>query len=578
MRTILFASLTLLATVALGAAQDSAAAGDAGRITPVQGRDGMVVAQERAAAEVGAAILREGGNAVDAAVAVACALAVTYPQAGNLGGGGFMVVHMAEAGQSFALDFREMAPGAATRDMFLDEDGNPDAALSRRSILSAGTPGSVAGLAFARDQWGTLPLARLVEPALRMAEDGITVSAPLSSSLESARGGLHRSPAAMEAFFGQDGRDGQAPAPGSTLRQPDLAWSLRAIAESGHDAFYRGAVGAKIVAFMQEAGGLITDADLEAYQPVLRDPVAGGYRGTEVVSMPPPSAGGTLLVQMLGILGRHDVAALGHGSPSQIHLFAEVMKRAYADRAQYFGDPDFVDVPVARLLSDAHLEALGASISPDAATPAESLGDASLRPAGESTETTHFSVIDSHGNAVACTTTLNFSYGSRIMVPGTGILLNNEMDDFAAKPGSPNAFGALGGEANAVAPRKRMLSSMTPTIVLKDGKPWMVTGAPGGTRITTAVLQAITNTLDFGMDAAGAIEAPRIHHQWYPDTLFLEEGISPESMAALRALGHEIGSRSAIGRVQTAAWDGTGTFSGYSDPRSPGGAAVPVSP
>jgi len=532
------------------------------RFHPVIGTRGMVASQEAEASKIGLEVLRNGGNAVDAAVAIGYALAVTLPKAGNLGGGGFMVVHLAGEKRTVALDFREMAPAAAKRDMFLDKNGQVDNNKARFSYHSAGVPGTVAGFSYALEKYGTQPLGKLIAPAIVLARDGVLVSHSLAADLK----GLSKRKSACEAtraiFFKPDG---STFGPGERLRNPDLAWSLEQIARSGAAAFYKGEIASRIEADMKANGGLITRADLASYQVREMEPVWGKYRGYDVASMPPPSSGGVHVIQMLNILEGYPIGKLGHNSASSIHLLAEAMKLAYADRSKYLGDPDFFKVPLAGLTSKPYAESLRQTISRERASTSDKIGPANPLPY-ESPQTTHFSVMDANGNAVAVTYTLNFSFGSGLVAAGTGILLNNEMDDFSAKPGTPNAFGLLGGEANAIQARKRPLSSMTPTLVFKDGKVWLVTGSPGGSTIITAVLQMIMNVVDHDLNVAEATAAPRIHHQWYPDMLRLERGISKDTILLLEIMGHKVETRNAMGSTQSImAIDGL--LLGASDPR-----------
>jgi gamma-glutamyltranspeptidase/glutathione hydrolase len=498
------------------------------RVHPIWAPNGMVASQEALATGIGVDILKRGGNAVDAAVAVGFALAVTLPQAGNLGGGGFMIVHTA-AGETVAIDYREKAPGAASRDMFLNASGEADSDLSRWSGLAVGVPGTVAGLTLALERYGTMRLAEVIDPAIRLAEDGVVVTPDLADSLRANQEELSKWPSSAKIFFKPDGG---LFAPGDRLVQTDLARSLTAIAAGGADAFYKGEIGRLIAAQMQRDGGLITAADLAGYDAVVRQPVRGTYRGHEVVSMPPPSSGGVHIIQILNILEAFPIGYLGHNSAETIHLMAEAMKLAYADRSEYLGDSDFADVPVTGLTAKPYAEALRGKISAGRATPSATIKPNDPIPY-ESDQTTHFSVVDKDGNAVANTYTINFSYGTGLVAEGTGILLNNEMDDFSAKPGVPNAYGLIGGDANAVEAGKRPLSSMSPTIVLKDGRTVLVTGSPGGSRIITTVLQIIMNVVDHGMNIAEASGAPRIHHQWLPDELRVEDGISPDTLRLL---------------------------------------------
>lgn len=553
----------ILAALAVVAASTlSAAHGE-----PVRGRHGMVSSQEAIATRVGLDILEAGGNAVDAAVAVGFALAVTLPRAGNIGGGGFMLVHHAKSGETVAIDYREMAPAAAHPDMFLDAKGEVDKQRARYSHKSAGVPGTVAGLTLALRKYGTMKLAQVMAPAIGLARDGFAVDEGFRGSFTEQRvGGLRRWPESRRVFFKPDG---SLYAIGETFRQPDLARSLTAIAKRGAAAFYEGEIGARIAAEMKAFGGLITRADLQAYRAIIRKPVRGTYRGHEIVSMPPPSSGGVHLIQMLNILEGYDLGAWGAGSAVTIYHMAEAMKLAYADRSKYLGDPDFWRVPAKGLTSKAYAAALRARIDPDRARPADEIG-----PGGpvayESRETTHYSVADRHGNAVSNTYTLNFAFGSRIVARGTGIVLNNEMDDFSAKPGVPNAFGLIGGEANAVEAGKRPLSSMTPTLVFKDDQPVLITGSPGGSRIITTVLQVISNVIDHAMDIARATAAPRMHHQWRPDRLHLEPGIDEDVIAELKRKGFHVRESRKIGSTQSIRRLPDGTLAGASDPRRVG--------
>lgn len=534
-------------------------------VHPVFATHGMVTTQEALATQVGLDILKQGGNAVDAGVAVGFALAVTLPRAGNLGGGGFMLIHSAKRKETTALDFRETAPAAAGRDMYLDAQGNVDERRARYSYLSAGVPGTVAGLVLALEHYGTLPLKAVMAPAIRLAEEGFAIGEGLADSLKAARERMSPWPASMKIFFKPGG---VAYEPGETLIQHDLAVSLRAIAEQGAKAFYEGDIARKIAADMSANGGLITAADLRNYQPVIREPVRGNYRGYEIVSMPPPSSGGVHLIQLLNILENYPLKELGHNSAATLHRMAEAMKLAYADRSEYLGDPGFAQVPVKGLTSKQYAVELVKRIDVDHARPAAEIKPGKPLPY-ESDQTTHYSVMDKDGNVVAATYTLNLDYGSGITAAGTGILLNNEMDDFSAKPGVPNAFGLIGGEANAVGPGKRPLSSMTPTLVFKDGQPFLVTGSPGGSRIITTVLQLVMNVIDHGMNIAEATIAPRIHHQWLPDELRVEEGLSPDTLRLLEALGHKVAVKDTMGSTQSIVRMPWGLY-GYSDSRRRG--------
>jgi gamma-glutamyltranspeptidase/glutathione hydrolase len=503
----------------------------------VPAEHGMVVAQEKIGAHVGADILRRGGNAVDAAVATGFALAVTYPRAGNIGGGGFMVIHSAERNEDVAIDYRETAPAAATRDMFLGADGKPDIAKSRDSALGIGVPGTVAGLALALKKYGSgkFTLANLLGPAIELARDGFVIADDVADTLPGIARRLSRWPASARIF---------ARADGSSLReddrlvQADLAATLSAIAAQGPRGFYEGPVAERLAAGVREAGGIMTADDLKSYQAMIRAPVRGSYRGYDIVSMPPPSSGGVVLLETLNILEGFPMPDMKRGSAPALHLMIEAMKRAYADRARYLGDPDFISAPVAILMSKEYAARQRAGIEPDRATPWTDALPAT--PPREGSNTTHFSVVDSRGNAVSNTYTLNFPYGVGLVAEGTGVLLNNELDDFTAAPGASNAFGLVGFEANLPGPGKRPLSSMSPTIVLKDGKPVLVTGSPGGSRIISTVLQVIVNVIDYRMDVAAAVAAPRLHHQWLPDVVRVERGFDDETLAALREKGHQV--------------------------------------
>lgn len=532
---------------------------------PEIGKRGMVVSQEGRASKVGLEILARGGNAFDAAAAVGFTLAVTLPRAGNLGGGGFMVAHLGESGELVTIDFREMAPRAAHRDMFLDAEGEVDELLAQQSHRSAGVPGSVAGLLDIHARWGSLPRADILAPAIRLAKDGLIVTHDMARILSVQRPRFTRTPASAAIFLRADGEPHAA---GDRLVQRDLAWSLERIAEHGKAAFYGGAIGRRLVADMETHGGLITQEDLEAYRTVERAALVGRYRGHEVVSMPPPSSGGIHLIQMLGALEHFPLGDYGAGSADSIHVMAEVMKQAYADRAEHLGDPAFHEVPVAWLTSADRAREIASRVERDRARPAREISAGRPAPR-ESPDTTHYSIVDRFGNAVAITTTLNFSFGSGIVAEGTGILLNNEMDDFSAKPGVPNAYGLIGGVANAIAPSKRPLSSMTPTLVLREGKPFLITGSPGGSRIITTVLQQVVNVIDHGMNVAEAAHWPRMHHQWLPDELRIESGFSPDTLALLAAKGHRIVVKSAMGSTQSILILEDGTLHGAADPRRP---------
>ena len=532
---------------------------------PVYAKHGIVATEQALASQVGLDILKQGGNAVDAAVAVGFALAVVLPNAGNLGGGGFMVLHDGETGQNVALDFREIAAARAHRDMYLDAQGKVIDGKSLFTHDAVGVPGTVAGMVHALDKWGSMPLAKAIAPAIKLADQGFVVSEVLASTLAEEKDTLGKWPASRAIFFKQ----GEPLKAGDKLVQKDLANSLRQISKSGAAAFYQGDIGKKISKEMAKHGGSITLQDLKDYKVVERQPILGNYRGYQVVTMPPPSSGGIHLVQILNMLEHYPIKDYGVNSANTIHVMAESMKLAYADRAEYLGDPDFVKIPVTGLISKGYADSLVKGIQMNQARPAAQIKPGQPQPY-ESDQTTHFSVMDKTGDAVAVTYTLNLNFGTGIVAEGTGILLNNEMDDFSVKPGVPNAFGLVGGSANAIAPKKRPLSSMTPTIVLKNDKPWLVTGSPGGARIITTVLQSIVNTIDHGMNPAEAIVTPRVHHQWLPDELRVEDGISPDTIALLQQKGHKVALKAPMGRVQIIQADESG-FYGYSDPRNPDG-------
>jgi gamma-glutamyltranspeptidase/glutathione hydrolase len=536
----------------------------------VPAKHGLVVAQEKIAARIGADILKRGGNAIDAAVATGFALAVTYPRAGNIGGGGFMVIHLAARNEDVAIDYRETAPAAATPGMFLGADGKPDPAKSRDSALGVGVPGTVAGLSLALEKYGSgkFSLAELLQPAIRLAREGFVVTDDLADTLPQWYRRLARWPSSIKVF----GRpDGSSLREGDRLTQPELAATLEAIAAQGPDGFYRGAVAAKLAKAVSDAGGIMTPEDLKSYQAVIRTPVRGLYRGYDIVSMPLPSSGGTVLLETLNILEAYPLGEMKQGSAASLHLLIEAMKRGYADRARYLGDPAFVNAPLATLLAKDYAAKQRASIDPNRATPsAEILTAPSPH---EGSNTTHFSVVDRDGNAVANTYTLNFSYGVGLVAEGTGVLLNNELDDFTAAPGASNAFGLVGYEANLPGPGKRPLSSMSPTIVEKDGKVVLVTGSPGGSRIISTVLQVIVNVLDYKMDIAAAVAAPRLHHQWLPDQVSVEPGFSPDVLAALAAKGHHIVESAGYSSANSILVTPTGLL-GAPDPRTRGAEAA----
>lgn len=530
---------------------------------PVTGRNGMVVTSHDLATDAALTVLKSGGNAVDAAVTAGFVLAVVQPRSGNIGGGGFMLVAPGDGGPVEAIHYREKAPAAATATMFQDENGNVVTNRSRFTHLASGVPGTVAGLALALERFGTLSLIDALAPAIELAREGFVVPPRFTEGLEQAQERLHRWPASLATFYRADGSAWQ---PGERFRQPDLAATLQRIADHGTAGFYQGETARLIVEEMQRHGGLITAADLANYQPAVRKPVRGSYRGYEVLSMSPPSSGGTHIIQILNILEDYPLTELGHNSAATVHYMAEAMKLAYADRSKFLGDTDFVDVPLNGLLSKSYAGELRKGIDADRALPASEIQPGA--PGGyESPETTHYSIVDRWGNAVSNTYTINFSYGSGITVAGAGFLLNNEMDDFSAKPGEPNAFGLIGGEANKVEPGKRMLSSMSPTIVRKGDRNFLVTGSPGGSRIITTTLQVILNVIDHNMNIQSAVSAPRMHHQWLPDAIFIEQGFSPDTIRLLEDRGHSVRTTNAMGAIQSILIGEDGTLSGGADPR-----------
>ena len=559
--------LCLLAPV-LAARGEMRRDAEIGHAQAVNAANGMVVAQEAIAARVGADILRKGGNAVDAAVAVGFTMAVTYPRAGNIGGGGFMIIHRAN-GDDIAIDYRETAPAAINKTSFLDARGNADPEKSRESALAIGVPGTVAGLALAEEKYGSgrFKLADLIQPAIALARDGFPIADDTADSLPQDRRRLARWPSSAQIFL-----KGEGPTlgPGDPLVQTDLAATLQTIAQKGARAFYEGPVADKLAAAVRAAGGVMTADDLKNYRAIERAPVRGSYRGYDIVSMPPPSSGGIALIEMLNILEGYDLAKTDEAQA--LFLMIETMKRAYADRAWFLGDPDVVQVPVARLISKTYAADWRKTIDAAHATPARDIHPGAGN-ASEGRNTTHFSVIDRFGNAVSNTYTLNFNYGVGLVAAETGVLLNNELDDFAAKAEAPNAYGLIGYEANAPGPGKRPLSSMTPTVVLKDGKPWLITGSPGGSLIINTVLQVVVDVIDRGMDIASAVSAPRVHDQWMPDRVFVEPALPQELIATLQARGDDV----VVRRLPTSANSILVTqagFVGAADPRTRGALAV----
>ncbi len=534
-------------------------------------KKGVVASRSSLASAVGAKIMEQGGNAIDAAVASGFALAVTYPSAGNLGGGGFMVIRLAD-GQIITNDHREKAPLSATKDMYLDDNKEIIKGLSTRSHLASGVPGTVAGLIDVLEKFGTMPLAKVIQPAIDLAKDGFILPEDIARQLESRTKDFSPYRASMEVFT----KAGEPHKSGELFLQTDLSRTLMRIRQLGKKGFYEGETAELIVQEMKRGGGLISKEDLLAYESVWREPIWGSYRGFEIASMPPPSSGGVLLVQMLNMLENFDIAGLGFGAPGTAHAMIEAQRRAYADRSEYLGDSDFYPVPIEKLIDKDYAKERFNDFEVGKAGFSEATGPGLL--AKESLETAHLSIIDDLGNAVAYTTTLNLSYGSKIVVDGAGFLLNNEMDDFSAKENEPNWFGLVGRKANAIEPEKRMLSSMTPTIVLKDGEPFLVTGSPGGSTIITTTLQVILNVIDHGMNLSDAVASPRFHHQWRPDRVIHEEtAFTTQTKNELLQMGHRnvnihpgyygggIGDANSVMKLP----DG---YVGVSDPRNAGGA------
>lgn len=529
---------------------------------------GLVTSRSAPASEVGVEIMRQGGNAVDAAVATAFALAVTYPSAGNIGGGGFAVVRRPD-GKVITLDHREKAPGAATKDMYLDENGEPIPGLSTESHKAAGVPGSVDGLLLLLERYGTMSRKQVIGPAIKLAKDGFPLDLDLARQFERRLPAMSKYPASMKVFS----KNGEPYQVGDIWKQPDLAATLQRIVDKGRDGFYKGKTAELIVAEMKRGGGVISMQDLEDYHSVWREPIKGTYRGYEIYGMPPPSSGGVLVQQILNMLEPYDLGSLGWGNSETIHLMVEAERRAYADRAEYLGDPDFYDVPVAQLTDKNYAKKRFSTFNPNKATLSKDVGAGTF--GLESMETTHFSVYKD-GMMVAFTTTLNSSYGNKIVVPGAGFLLNNEMDDFSIKENTPNQFDVIGRAANAIEPGKRMLSSMSPTVVTKNGEPFLITGSPGGSTIITTTLQVIINTIDHQMPVDDAVALPRFHHQWLPNRIYYDNyAFSPDTLEALKAKGHKSLVKSRFGRGigdANSILIKDGVISGMSDTRGAGAA------
>ena len=540
-------------------------------VHPIKAAHGMLSITNKYAADAGLAVLKEGGNAIDAAVTVAFILSVTAPQAGNLGGGGFMLVRLAKENKVIAIDYREKAPLLAHRDLFLDANGNLDTEKTRYSFLSCGVPGTVAGMAYALEKYGTIPLKRALEPAIKLARNGFLVDEQLYTDLVSAKNQMSKFTESYKTFYKPDGTPYKI---GERIIQKDLAWSLTQLYLEGPSAFYEGAVAEKIVESMRQYGGIITKKDLKLYSVIPREPVEGTYRGYTIYSMPPPSSGGIHVIQLLNLIEGYPISTWGQNSANTIHVLAESMKHAFADRSKHLGDSDFVKVPLVALTSKSYAEQLRKSIDLTKATPSKKISPYDSKNQYESLQTNHFSIIDKEGNAVANTYTLNFSFGSKLVVPGAGFLLNNQMDDFASKSGEPNAYGLTGDSANAIAPGKRMLSSMSPTIIMKDNKPFLITGSPGGSNIISTVFQIITNVIDFNLNIAEATYAPRIHHQWYPEELRIEKGINADTKHLLEQRGHKVVYTNTMGAAQSILIDANGVLYGVADPRIPDGIVV----
>jgi gamma-glutamyltranspeptidase / glutathione hydrolase len=540
-------------------------------INPVRARSGMVATSNEVASRVGVEILRHGGNAIDAAVAVGLALAVTFPDAGNLGGGGFMLVHLAD-GRNTAIDYREVAPANARPDMYLDDRGNPIPDSSTVGYRAAGVPGTVAGFALALQKYGTMRWEDVVEPARKLAMDGFSITPWLAENLRNNSKLLERFPVSRRIFL----KEGKYYEEGEVFKQPELARTLERLKKEGPREFYEGRTAHLIAEDMKANGGAITLQDLKDYKPVERTPLQGTYRGYDILTMPPPSSGGVALLEILNVLEQYDLSAMGDQSSTKYHVLIETMRRAFADRAEFMGDPDFVKVPVQGLTSKRYAAEIKQAIDISKATPSSKVGHGNP-PANESRETTHFTVVDAKGNAVSNTFTLNGWFGSGATISEAGFLLNNEMDDFAVKPGATNAYGLVQGQNNAIAAGKRPLSSMTPTIVLKDGKMYLAIGSPGGPTIINQIVEVIVNIIDHGMNLQQAINAPRLHHQWLPDVIVYEPyAIAQDVLASLKAKGHAFADQGFyLGDVQAVMIDlKTGERLGGSDPRGPGGHAL----
>lgn len=531
------------------------------RFVPPEGLRGMVVSSNSLVTDAALRVLKKGGNAIDAAISAGFVLAVAQPRSGNIGGGGFMLISNDKTGKIEAIDYREKAPKAAYANMFLDKDGNVDNKLARFSYKSSGVPGTVAGFALALKRYGTISLKEALAPAIKLAREGFVVTPRFAKGIRVAEKRLRAHKSTEKVFFKKDGSFYKV---GDIFRQPELADTLERIAKNGASEFYTGKTARLIAAAMKKGGGLITLEDLKSYAPAIRRPVHGTYRGYDIYSMPPPSSGGVHVIEILNMIEPYDIGRLGLNSAATMHIVVEAMKRAYADRAKYLGDSDFVKVPVSTLISKAYAKSRMRDVG-KRATSAKKIYAGKIS-GYESNETTHFSIVDRYGNAVSNTYTINFSYGSGIVVEGAGFLLNNEMDDFSAKPGSPNGYGLIGGAANKIEPNKRMLSSMSPTIVKKDGKNFLVTGSPGGARIITTTLQVISNIIDHNLNVLAAVAAPRFHHQWLPDEVRIEQGFSKDTLEKLQSLGYKTVQKPAMGAIESIMIQ-NGIFYGGADPR-----------
>ncbi len=529
-------------------------------------KNGMVSSADEYASQVGIEILKQGGNAIDAAVAVGFTLAVTYPGAGNIGGGGFMLIHLKD-GKNISIDYREKAPISAYKDMYLDSNGNVVEGLSTTGPLAGGVPGSVAGLLYALEHYGTMTRQQVMKYAIDYAENGFKIHKRLAKNINSQQKEFQKFPSTME-IFGE--KSGEKFKEGDLLVQKDLAKTLRRISEQGKDGFYKGETADLISEEMRTGYGIVTKTDLEMYEAKERIPLVGSYRGYEIISMPPPSSGGICLLYLLNILENYDLKSFGFQSAESVNIMVEAMRRVYADRSQYMGDPDFVQIPVDVLISKDYAKERMKSYEQGKAGNSNDIHPGTITKK-EKTETTHYCVVDKDGNLVSTTTTLNDNFGSKLIIKGAGFFWNDEMDDFSSKPGAPNMYGLVGSEANAIAPGKRMLSSMTPTIILKDNKPFLVVGSPGGGRIITSVLQTIVNVINFNMSLSDAIDAPRFHHQWLPDEIQIEKSVfNSKTENTLKQMGYSLKEIPEFGRVEGILFNADGSFTGHSDRRGYG--------